>query len=179
MVYIQLFITFFKIGLFGFGGGAAMISLIQHDLVDVYHWTTQAEFTNMIAVSQITPGPIGINCATYSGYLATGNALGAFVATIALILPSYILMMLMAKILLKHHNNPYVEGAMSGLRPAVVGLIGAAFLLLVTEETFGPGCLDIGAWVIFAVSFVAVQWLKLNPIYLVLIAAGVGLVLYT
>ena len=88
MVYLQLFYTFFKIGLFGFGGGAAMLSLIQFEIVENHAWITASEFTNMVAVSQITPGPIGINCATYAGYLATGNVLGSAIATFALVLPS-------------------------------------------------------------------------------------------
>lgn len=178
MVYLQLFLTFFKIGLFGFGGGAAMISMIQHDLVDVYGWTTPQEFTNMVAISQMTPGPIGINCATYAGYLASGNAFGALVATLALILPSFVLMMLLIKMLKKFKNNPYVEGAMSGLRPAVVGLVAAACLVLINEESFGKNCTDWLSWVIFAASFAATKWLKVSPIYLLIGVAVFGVLVY-
>ena len=101
MVYLQLFYTFFKIGLFGFGGGAAMLSLIQFEIVENHAWITASEFTNMVAVSQITPGPIGINCATYAGYLATGNVLGSAIATFALVLPSFIIMMILYKLMSK------------------------------------------------------------------------------
>ena len=97
MIYIQLFITFFKIGLFGFGGGYGMLSLIQHDTVEQWHWLSSSEFTDIVAISQMTPGPIGINSATYCGYTAIANAgysmpmaiLGSAVATFALVLPSH------------------------------------------------------------------------------------------
>ena len=135
MIYLELFITFFKIGLFGFGGGAAMLSLIQFEVVEHYGWITVSEFTNMVAVSQITPGPIGINCATYAGYLATGNALGSAIATFALVLPSFIIMMLLITFMAKMKNNKRIESVMALLRPTVIGLIAAAALLLITEES--------------------------------------------
>lgn len=178
MVYLQLFWAFFKIGLFGFGGGAAMIPLIQFELVEHYEWVTSAEFTNMVAISQMTPGPIGINCATYAGYLASGNVLGSALATFALVLPSFIIMMIVARMIQKMKDNPYMEAAMRGLRPAIVGLIAAAALLLVNEETFGENCADLVSWLLFAVSFVATKWLKVHPILLILIMAGVGVLIY-
>lgn len=178
MVYLQLFWAFFKIGLFGFGGGAAMIPLIQFELVEHYEWVTSAEFTNMVAISQMTPGPIGINCATYAGYLASGNVLGSALATFALVLPSFIIMMMVARMIQKMKDNPYMEAAMRGLRPAIVGLIAAAALLLVNEETFGENCADWVSWLLFAVSFVATKWLKIHPILLILIMAGVGAIIY-
>ncbi len=178
MVYLQLFWAFFKIGLFGFGGGAAMIPLIQFELVEHYEWVTSAEFTNMVAISQMTPGPIGINCATYAGYLASGNVLGSALATFALVLPSFIIMMIVARMIQKMKDNPYMEAAMRGLRPAIVGLIAAAALLLVNEETFGENCADWVSWLLFAVAFVATKWLKVHPILLILIMAGVGAIIY-
>jgi chromate transporter len=178
MVYLQLFWAFFKIGLFGFGGGAAMIPLIQFELVEHYEWVTSAEFTNMVAISQMTPGPIGINCATYAGYLASGNVFGSALATFALVLPSFIIMMIVARMIQKMKDNPYMEAAMRGLRPAIVGLIAAAALLLVNEETFGENCADWVSWLLFAVSFVATKWLKVHPILLILIMAGVGAIIY-
>lgn len=178
MVYLQLFWAFFKIGLFGFGGGAAMIPLIQFELVEHYEWVTSAEFTNMVAISQMTPGPIGINCATYAGYLASGNVLGSALATFALVLPSFIIMMMVARMIQKMKDNPYMEAAMRGLRPAIVGLIAAAALLLVNEETFGENCADWVSWLLFAVAFVATKWLKIHPILLILIMAGVGAIIY-
>ena len=178
MIYLQLFITFFKIGLFGFGGGAAMLSLIQFEVVEHYGWITVSEFTNMVAVSQITPGPIGINCATYAGYLATGSILGSAVATISLVLPSFIIMMLLIVFMTKMKNNKIVDSVMSLLRPTVVGLIAAAALLLITEETFGVGYRDWTAWLIFIGAFIATKWLKLSPILMILSAAVIGLIIY-
>ena len=178
MLYLQLFITFFKIGLFGFGGGAAMLSLIQFEVVEHYGWITASEFTNMVAVSQVTPGPIGINCATYAGYLATGSILGSAVATISLVLPSFIIMMLLIVFMTKMKNNKIVDSIMSLLRPTVVGLIAAAALLLITEETFGVGYRDWTAWLIFIGAFIATKWLKLSPILMILSAAVIGLIIY-
>ena len=178
ILYLQLFITFFKIGLFGFGGGAAMLSLIQFEVVEHYGWITASEFTNMVAVSQITPGPIGINCATYAGYLATGNILGSAVATISLVLPSFIIMMLLIAFMAKKKDNRYIDSVMRILRPAVIGLIAAAALLLITEETFGVGYRDWIAWLIFAGAFIVTKWFRLNPILMILFAAVIGLVVY-
>ena len=178
MIYLELFITFFKIGLFGFGGGAAMLSLIQFEVVEHYGWITVSEFTNMVAVSQITPGPIGINCATYAGYLATGNAFGSAIATFALVLPSFIIMMLLIIFMAKMKNNKRIESVMALLRPTVIGLIAAAALLLITEESFGEGYRDWTAWLILIVAFIATKWLKISPIVMILCAAMLGLIIY-
>ena len=145
MIYLYLFFTFFQIGLFGFGGGYGMLSLIQTETVIQHHWLTSAEFTNIVAISQMTPGPIGINSATYCGYAAIHNAgygmwmsvLGSVVATTALVLPSLILMILISKMFMKYMNTEPVQNIFSGLRPAVVGLLAAASLLLMNEENFG------------------------------------------
>jgi chromate transporter len=144
MIFLQLFYTFFIIGLFGFGGGYGMLSLIQTETVYRHHWLSTAEFTNIVAVSQMTPGPIGINSATYCGYEAVRNAgygefisiLGSATTTIALVLPSFIIMILIAKLFMKYMNTPAVQSIFSGLRPAVVGLLAAATLLLLTSENF-------------------------------------------
>lgn len=178
MLYWQLFYTFFKIGLFGFGGGAAMLPLIQFELVENYGWITSAEFTNMVAVSQMTPGPIGINSATYAGYLASGSVLGSFVATVAVVLPSFIIMLVVARFFYKFKTNKYVDSAMQGLRPVVVGLIAAAALLLMNEENFGKDLADYSSWIIFAVAFVATKWLKVHPILMIVVFAVVGLFIY-
>lgn len=178
MIYLYLFITFFKIGLFGFGGGAAMLSLIQFEVVEHYGWITASEFTNMVAVSQVTPGPIGINCATYAGYLATGNVLGSAVATFALVLPSFIIMLILIAFMAKMKNNKRIENVMFLLRPTVVGLIAAAALLLITEDTFGQNYTDWTAWLIFIGAFIATKWLKLSPIIMIICAAAIGLVIY-
>ena len=125
MVYLNLLWAYLKIGLFGFGGGYAMLSLIQHEAVEVVHygetspWLTSKEFTDIVAISQMTPGPIGINSATYIGYVATGgNIWGSILATVAVCLPSFILVLLIGKFLLKHQNNVYIKSIFAGLSGA-------------------------------------------------------------
>ena len=178
MIYLQLFITFFKIGLFGFGGGAAMLSLIQYEVVEHHPWLTAQEFTDMVAISQVTPGPIGINTATYAGYLATDSAIGSFIATSAIVLPSFIIMMIVATMVNKFKDNPWVKSVMSVLKPVVIGLIAAAALLLITEETFGENYTDWKAWLILAAAFAATKWLKVSPILMIGVAAIIGIIIY-
>ena len=133
MIYLQLFLSFLKIGLFGFGGGLAIFSLIQHE-IEVHGWMTQEEFVDILAVSQVTPGPIGINCATYVGYTATGNVWGSLLATTAIIIPSLIIMLSICKVYFvistRFQRNIYFTRTMHMLRLAVLGMIGAAALLL-------------------------------------------------
>ena len=137
MIYLQLFYTFFKIGLFGFGGGYAMLSMIQGEVVTRYDWVSTQEFTDIVAISQSTPGPIGINAATYVGFTATGSIWGSVIATFAVVLPSFILMLTISKFFLKYQKHPAVEAVFSGLRPAVVGLLASAALVLMNVENFG------------------------------------------
>ena len=133
LLFLQLFYTFFKIGLFGFGGGYAMISMIQGEVVTRYQWLTTSEFTDIIALSQMTPGPIGINSATYVGYTAIVNAgyshaigvIGSVIATVSVVLPSFILMIFISRFFLKYQKHPAVESVFRGLRPGVVGLLVA------------------------------------------------------
>ena len=144
MIFFTLFYTFFMIGLFGFGGGYGMISLIQAQVVYEHHWMTSAEFTNIVAISQMTPGPIGINSATYCGYTAVYNLtgdtflamLGSCTATFALVLPCLVLMIVISKLFMKYMKTGPVQSVFLGLRPAVVGLLAAATLLLVDKEDF-------------------------------------------
>ena len=189
MIFLELFITFFQIGLFGFGGGYGMLSLIQGEVVHNHGWLTTSEFTDIVAISQMTPGPIGINSATYCGYTAVHNAgfgygisiLGSVTATFALVLPSLILMILIAKVLLKYMNTPAVQSVFSGLRPAVVGLLAAATLLLMTAENFSAP--DINPWqfwiscFLFVASFIGTKYMKINPIRMICYAGGAGLLL--
>lgn len=125
MIYLQLFYTFFKIGLFGFGGGYAMLSMIQGEVVTRYGWVSSQEFTDIVAISQMTPGPIGINAATYVGFTSTGSVWGSIIATFAVVLPSFILMLTISKFFLKYQKHPIVESIFNGLRPAVVGLLAS------------------------------------------------------
>ena len=176
MIYLYLFITFFEIGLFGFGGGYGMLSLIQTETVVHYHWLTTAEFTNIVAISQMTPGPIGINSATYCGYAAVHNAgfngamavLGSFTATFALVLPSLILMILISKLFMKYMDTPVVQNIFTALRPVVVGLLAAATLLLMNDENFStPKVNPWQFWIsvgLFVATFVATKCVKINPL---------------
>ncbi len=174
MVYFQLFLTYLHIGLFGFGGGYAMLSLIQAEVVVRHQWLTPSEFTDIVAISQMTPDPIGINSATYIGYVVTGNVWGSMLATFAVCLPSFILMLIACKFFVKFKHNFYIESAMMALRPAVVGLIAAAALMLANKDNFT----DYTSIIIFIVSFLLVWKWKLHPILMILIAGVAGLIIY-
>ena len=189
MIFVNLFVTFFFIGLFGFGGGYGMLSLIQGEVVHHWHWMTTSEFTDIVAISQMTPGPIGINSATYCGFTAVHNAgygysmsfVGSALATFALMLPSIILMILISRLFIKYMNTQAVQSVFAGLRPAVVGLLGAATLLLMTRENFSSP--DENPWqfwisvALFAATFIGTKILKINPIRMILYSAVAGLVL--
>jgi len=174
MIYAQVFWTFFKIGLFNFGGGYAMISFIQNEVVYKHAWLSSAEFTDIVAISQMTPGPVGINMATYTGYAATGSAWGSALATLAVCLPSFIIMILLAEWFLKHRENKPVKAVFKGLRPAVVGLIAAAALVLCNKENFVDG----KSVVLFMLAFILTARYKLHPIKLILAAGLCGYLMY-
>lgn len=189
MIFLYLFITFFEIGLFGFGGGYGMLSLIQGEVVHHWGWMTTSQFTDIVAVSQMTPGPIGINSATYCGYTACQNAgmsegmsiLGSCVATFALVLPSLILMILIARMFLKYMKTATVQNIFTALRPAVVGLLAAATLLLCTKDNFSTPKDDPWQfWIsvfLFLATFVGTKFLKIHPIKMILMAGFAGLLL--
>lgn len=189
MIFLSLFLTFLQIGLFGFGGGYGMLSLIQSETVVRHAWHTSAEFTNIVAISQMTPGPIGINSATYCGYTAVRNAgygelmgvLGSATATLALVLPSFIIMVLVCRMFMKYIHSQTVQSVLSGLRPAVVGLIGAAALLLMNAENFSSPLQNpwqFGVSIaLFVATYVGTQTLKINPIRMIAWAAFAGLML--
>ncbi|HJE87552.1 chromate transporter [Rikenella microfusus] len=173
MLYLQLFLTFFKIGLFGFGGGYAMISLIQTEVVTDHAWISSAQFADIIAISQVTPGPIAINSATYIGYTATDSVWGSALATFGVCAPSLIIMLIASRFYLKMKDNPYVAQVMKALRPVVIGLILAAALLLLTPDNF----IDWKSYVIFgAVLIAAVR--KVSPILLIVLSGAAGWLLY-
>lgn len=182
MIYLQLFYTFFKIGLFGFGGGYAMLSMIQGEVVTRYNWISTQEFTDIVAISQSTPGPIGINAATYVGFTTTGNVWGSILATLAVVLPSFILMLTISKFFLKYQKHPIVAAVFSGLRPAVVGLLASAALVLMNVENFGSPVKDTYTFVIsviiFLVAFIGTMRFKVNPILMIIACGVVGLLLY-
>ena len=185
MIFLQLFYTFFKIGLFGFGGGYAMISMIQGEVVTRHEWLSSNEFTDIIAISQMTPGPIGINSATYVGYSAVVNAgyshavgiLGSTIATVSVVLPSFILMVLISKFFLKYQKHPIIASVFEGLRPGVVGLLAAAALVLMNGENFGTYNWQIlTSIILFAGTFIASYRYKVNPILLIVICGIIGYV---
>ena len=190
LLYLKIFWTFFKIGLFGFGGGYAMISMIQAEVVSNHGWMTNGEFTDIVAISQSTPGPIGINSATYVGYTSVVNAgysslwgtLGSLIATFAVVLPSLILMLVISRFFMKYKNHPAVEHTFMGLRPAVVGLLAAAALLLMNAENFSaPGenpwqfFISVG---LFLFAFIGQMVYKMNPVLLLVLCGISGLLLF-
>ena len=184
MLFLKLFYTFFKIGLFGFGGGYGMLSLIQGEVVTRHEWMSMQEFTDIVAVSQMTPGPIGINSATYVGYTAVINdggsqllaLLGSLTASFAVMLPSFIIMLVISRFFMKYSHHPRVEALLKILRPAVVGLIASAALLLMNSANFGSLGEDKVQFVVsvllFLFAFIALRHLKWSPI-LILVLCGV------
>ena len=198
MIYLQLFLSFLKIGLFGFGGGLAIFSLIQHE-IEKYGWMTQEEFVDILAISQVTPGPIGINCATYVGYTATGNVWGSLLATTAIVILSLVIMLSICKVYFvissRFQHNIYFTRTMHMLRLSVLGLIGAAALLLM-KPVGQPSVsfIDGSSWIIFAITClltIAPMFIKksadslksaLNilshPILLIILAGIAGYLIY-
>lgn len=189
ILLLRLFWTFFTIGLFGFGGGYAMISMIQSEVVTHYQWLSSGEFADIVAISQSTPGPIGINSATYVGYSSVVNAgysplwgvVGSLVASFAVVLPSFVLMILISKFFLRYRSHQKVEHVFLGLRPAVVGLLAAAALMLMNKENFG----DIQQtpwhfWIsiaIFCFAFISQRVYRMSPILIIVLSGLAGLLL--
>jgi chromate transporter len=183
MIFFQLFLAFFKIGLFGFGGGYAILPMIQNEVTVRHNWIDVAQFSDMIAISQTTPGPISINCATYTGYIATYSIYGSqwlgiagsVLASIALCLPSLLMIWGLLTLLAHYRNNRFVINIFSILRLVVVGLIFAAAVLLVTPNTFT----DIWSAVICVVSFLILMFFKkVNPILLIILSGIAGVLIY-
>ena len=189
MTYLQLFFEFFKTGLFAIGGGMATIPFLR-EIADKYPWYSTRELIDMIAVSESTPGPVGVNMATFAGYMA-GGILGALLATLSLVLPSYIIILIVARMMDKFKGNKYVDYAFKGLRPAVVALMASA-ALSIFAIAFLPGetgsfmdKLDVKAVILFAVLFLIMHGLaapkakkiKVHPIMYIIVGAVVGIIL--
>ena len=191
VIYLKLFWTFFKIGLFGFGGGYGMLSLIQNEVVENHQWITNSEFTDIVAVSQMTPGPIGINSATYVGFKAIENAgmsrteavCGSLLASFSVMLPSFILMLLISAFFMHYKDHKSVQTVLKWLRPVVVGMLTAAVLLLLNEEnlgTFSANNLQFYVSIgLFLLAFVATYYWKIGPIKVILMAGLFGGVFYS
>ena len=182
MIYLELFSTFFVIGMFTIGGGYAMLSLIQNEVVNVHGWIDEVAFTDIVAISQMTPGPIGINTATYLGYDVLANTgasefmcvLGSFTATFAVVLPSFIIVLALCKVYEKWRNHYMFKGVLTGLKPAVLGLIGTATVGLATPENF----VDWKSFVICITAFTALYLKKAGPFTIIGLGAIAGLLLY-
>jgi len=193
---LQIAATFFVIGAFTVGGGYAMLSLLQNEVVVTHGWMTESAFTDVVAVSQMTPGPIGINAATYVGYdvlfQASGlhwvGVVGSAAATLALILPSFLIVLLIVRFYTRFRGSRLYEGTMGWLRPTVVGLIAAAAVILVLKTTW-TGCIpsvavvrenfvDWKSWLLLGAAFAASMWGRVNPILIILAGAVLGILLY-
>lgn len=191
----SLFATFFTIGLFNFGGGGAMLSLIQSKVVTEFGWISEAEFTDIVAISQSTPGPIGINCATYVGYEVMDgcgfssliSVLGSATATFAVVLPSFLLFFLIIRVFTRFHHTRTFSTTMTALKPAVAGLIAAAAMVLIVSVNLGgdwqfqlrtESFPDWKAWVIFATVLICSLTKKVGPVPLLLASALLGVLLF-
>ena len=184
MVYIKLFLSFFQVGLFSFVGGFAALPLIQDQVVDVNKWLTLAEFTDLITISQMTPGPIAINAATFVGIRIAG-VLGAIISTLGCILPSCIIVSLLGWLYFKYKNLPLMKGVLGGLRPAVVALIASAGVSIMVLSFWGENGISLNLSDIdfisvglFSIALFILQKYKSNPIYVMLGSGIVGGILY-
>lgn len=198
-IYIKLIWAYLKIGIFGFGGGYAMLSLVENAVVDP-GWISATMFTDIVAISQMTPGPIGINSATYIGYVAPGavnpelasplwGILGSFVATLAVVLPSFFLVIYCSHFIRKHHQSGVIKAVFSGLRPVVVGLIASAAIMLMNSANFNPNGITLQLIIniiICIASFILVYFklpwkgrkISLHPIFVICLAGLTGYLLY-
>lgn len=199
MIYLKLIWAYIKIGIFGFGGGYAMLSLVEHSVVDP-GWISETMFTDIVAISQMTPGPIGINSATYIGYVAPGavdpafsgvvwGLLGSIACTLAVVVPSFLLVLYSAHFIRRHSDSGAIKGIFSGLRPVVVGLIASAAILLMNNANFNPNnirselIINIAICVAaFCLVYFPIPWrgrkIKLHPILVIVMAGCAGWLIY-
>ena len=199
MIFFKLFLVFSYIGLFNFGGGYAMLSFIQQEVVVKNQWVSDQEFTDIVAISNMTPGPIGINCATYVGYTSVMNdealksnlspaalqccgMLGSVLATVSVLWLPFILMLFISKLLLRYRHSWQVNAIFSGLRPAIIGLLAAAVLVLMTPSNFSNPRTDFIPFIlsiaIFLSTFFGCRRFRWNPITVILCCAIAGIVFY-
>lgn len=189
MIYLRLIWSYLKIGLFGFGGGYAMLALIEREIV-APGWISEQTFTDIVAISQMTPGPIGINSATYIGYVAPGisnpalanpifGILGSILCTLVVVIPAYFLVLNTEHFIRRHRESAIIQGVLTGLRPVVVGLIASAALLLMNSANFGSDTYQV-CWsiAICMAAFVAVYFAKIHPIIVIIVAGIAGLLIF-
>ena len=174
MIYLELFISFLKIGLFTFGGGYVMLSLIQTEIVMVKGWIDPTTFTDIAALSQMAPGPIGVNGAAYTGYVITGDIWGAIIATIGISLPSFFIIILIARFYTHFKKNVWINASFNGIKPVVIGLIAAVAIQLMTPKNF----IDWKSWAIFGSAFIAAYFFKLSPIKIIIAAGIIGIFIF-
>ncbi|MDR2770596.1 MAG: chromate transporter [Clostridiales Family XIII bacterium] len=184
MIYFQLFLSFFQIGLFSFGGGLAALPLIQSRLVDIRGWLTLAEFADIVTVSEMTPGPIAINAATFAGTKIAGLG-GALAATLGCVLPSCIIVTLLAWLYDRYKESPAIRGALTGLRSTAAALIFSAGLSILILSFWGSGgftldgsSIDFTAVIMFAAGLFLLRKFKPNPIFILLGSGLLGAVCY-
>lgn len=184
MIYLELFWSFFQIGLFSVGGGYAAMPIIEHQVVELHSWMTMQEFVDIITISQMTPGPIAVNSATFVGIQIAGLP-GAIIATLGCIFPSCIIVLTLAWVYSRYRNLSVVQGLLGGLRPAVVAMIASAGLSILVLSlwngaavSLNPADLDWVSLLLFVGALFALRRWKLNPIYAMLACGGIGLVLY-
>lgn len=187
MIYWELLLSFMQIGLFSIGGGYASMPLIQAQVVDKYHWLTMGEFADIITISQMTPGPVAINSATFVG-MRIGGIAGAIVATLGCILPSCVIVLFLSFIYFKYRDVSVVQGVLGGLRPAVVALIGSAGLSILLMSFFGANTesiyhlpfdkLDLIAIALFAICLILLRKTKKDPLLIMGGAGVIGMIAY-
>jgi len=189
MIYLKLILSYLKIGIFGFGGGYAMLALIEREIVG-NGWITRQMFTDIVAISQMTPGPIGINSATYIGFVAPTNydpafgniiwgILGSILCTIVVVVPSYLMVLYTSHFIARHKDSVAIKGIFSGIRPVSVGLIASASMLLMNAENFGTEIYNITCSIIICItSFCLVYFAKIHPIFVIILAGLAGLIIY-
>lgn len=198
-IYLQLIWAYIKIGIFGFGGGYAMLSLVEKSVVGP-GWISETMFTDIVAISQMTPGPIGINSATYIGFITPGNVdpalsgifwglLGSCLATLAVTVPSFFLVLYSSHFIRRHNESGAIKAVFSGLRPVVVGLIASAAIMLMNAANFNPNGINRQLWCNIAICVAAFclvyfpikikgKTIKLHPIFVIVLAGIAGLALY-
>lgn len=198
-IYWKLIWAYFKIGIFGFGGGYAMLSLVEKEVVTP-GWISETMFTDIVAISQMTPGPIGINSATYIGYVAPGEVdpalngvgwglLGSFIATLSVVIPSFILVLYSSHFIRKHSESGVIKSIFSGLRPVIVGLIASAAIMLMNAANFNPRGIDWQLWTnigicaaAFCLAYFPIKFrkkvIKIHPIMIIVLAGITGFILY-
>lgn len=198
-IYLKLIWAYIKIGVFGFGGGYAMLSLVEKSVVDP-GWISEQMFTDIVAISQMTPGPIGINSATYIGYIAPGSVdpaysgflwgvLGSVLCTLAVTVPSFIMVLYASHFIRKHQESGAIKAIFSGLRPVVVGLIASAAIMLMNAANFNPNGVtwQLCASIAICVAAFCLAWfpipykgkkIKIHPIMIIILAGVTGFILY-